>query len=177
MPRKPNSITSRILSILSEIGEMMPMPFETPYTYIKRAGHFSHPQYHRAVRDLKKRKAVEISRRQGKGFLNLTKKGELEALLSRARLITAKPWDGKWRVVIFDIPEQARDKRDRLRLLLKHNGFKKLQASVFVSPFALNRAAIEYLRKSGLINFIRVLRVDECDDDRDLQKMFRLKSK
>lgn len=174
MPFKKITLTSRILSTLSEIGEMLPLPFETPYAYIRRAGGISYRQYYRTAQDLKKRRVVEIGRKLGKSFIKLTKKGELEVLLNLARYESGKPWDGKWRVVIFDIPEQARKRRDQLRGLLKRNGFKKLQASVFISPFALNRAAVEYLKQTKLIDFIRILRVDEIDDDRDLLRLFKL---
>lgn len=156
---------------------MVPLPFETPYAYIRRAGHIARPRYQRAIRDLKHRRAIEVGRKQGKVFLKLTKKGELEALLARAKLVAPGKWDGKWRVVIFDIPEQAREKRDQLRWLLKRNAFKKLQSSVFISPFSLNRSAVEYLKKTRLINFIRILRVDAMDDDRDLLRLFRVRKK
>jgi len=45
-------------------------------------------------------------------------------------------WDGKWRMVIFDIKERQRKRRDELRLLLESAGFIKLQQSVWVHPYA-----------------------------------------
>lgn len=44
-------------------------------------------------------------------------------------------WDGKWRVVIFDIPESEREKRARIRQILGSSGFGRLTNSVYVSPF------------------------------------------
>ena len=75
---------------------------------------------------------------------------------------------------MFDIPEGSRDKRDKLRRLLQRSKFVKLQASVFISPFVLNREAISYLKRTGLIDYIRILRVDEIDDDKILRKHFSL---
>ncbi|MEK7060586.1 MAG: CRISPR-associated endonuclease Cas2, partial [Patescibacteria group bacterium] len=46
-----------------------------------------------------------------------------------------KRWDGKWRIVIFDIWERRRGVRDRLRNLLQKNGFVKVQNSVWVYPY------------------------------------------
>lgn len=43
-------------------------------------------------------------------------------------------WDGYWRIVMFDIPETQRSRRDALRSELAEAGFKKLQGSVWVSP-------------------------------------------
>jgi DNA-binding transcriptional regulator PaaX len=45
-----------------------------------------------------------------------------------------RPWDGHWRVVIFDIPERMRKMRDNLRRELAEVGFKQLQKSVWISP-------------------------------------------
>jgi CRISPR-associated endonuclease Cas2 len=81
-------------------------------------------------------------------------------------------WDGKWRFVFYDIPEDSKDKRQLFRKLLKRNGYQKLQASVFVNPYPLNREALDYLKKTGLINYIRIVRVDEIDDDSNLLKKF-----
>lgn len=44
-------------------------------------------------------------------------------------------WDGKWRVLIFDIPEKKRGLRDKVRNTLRAIGFKRLQYSVWVYPF------------------------------------------
>ena len=46
---------------------------------------------------------------------------------------------------------------------------------MYISPFALNREAIAYLSETGLIDFIRIMRVDEMDNDRKLKNHFRLK--
>lgn len=43
--------------------------------------------------------------------------------------------DGFWRVVIFDIPEEERVKRNLLRNKLKEFDFYMIQKSVFVSPY------------------------------------------
>ncbi|GEM_PF-870548 len=44
-------------------------------------------------------------------------------------------WDGRWRLVIFDIPEKDRRKRDAVRDALVGSGFLTLQKSVFAYPF------------------------------------------
>ena len=113
--------------------------------------------------------------KNSKRFIKLTQNGQIEALLAKAKLVQKpKIWDGKWRLIVFDIPESSREKRDLLRMLLKKNNFYKLQASVFISPYPLNREAIQYLRETKLNEFIRILKVEEIDDDRDLKRHFGL---
>jgi CRISPR-associated endonuclease Cas2 len=113
--------------------------------------------------------------KNGKKFLSLTQEGQLEILLLKARVFVQKKWDGKWRLIIFDIPEDCRNQRSHLRVLLRRNNFIKLQASVFISPYALNREAIAYLKQSGLVEYIRIIKVEEMDYDKDLKKRFNLK--
>lgn len=46
-----------------------------------------------------------------------------------------KKWDGKWRILIFDISEKRKRDRDKLRFILRSIGFFKLQNSVWVYPY------------------------------------------
>ncbi len=76
-------------------------------------------------------------RRDG-GFLELTVKGERklhEWERHHYKLPRAAKWDGRWRILIFDIPEKRRWIRDRIRDTLHAVGFKQLQRSVWVYPF------------------------------------------
>ncbi len=46
-----------------------------------------------------------------------------------------KPWNKKWQMIIYDIPEEKKMIRKNLRNLLEDLGFKCLQRSVWLSPF------------------------------------------
>jgi DNA-binding transcriptional regulator PaaX len=46
----------------------------------------------------------------------------------------SRPWDGTWWVLCYDVPEQDRLYRDRLRTFVKRLGMGRLQQSVFVAP-------------------------------------------
>ncbi len=68
----------------------------------------------------------------------LTKKGYKElAKYKFGDLSIQKPkkWDGKFRLIIFDIKEWKRNRRDELRNVLIKLGFKRLQNSVWVYPY------------------------------------------
>jgi DNA-binding transcriptional regulator PaaX len=47
-----------------------------------------------------------------------------------------KPWDKYWRLVIYDVPENKRHLRDKLRSQIYDLGFRQLQRSVWLSPFS-----------------------------------------
>ncbi|OGZ44561.1 MAG: hypothetical protein A2719_04055 [Candidatus Ryanbacteria bacterium RIFCSPHIGHO2_01_FULL_45_22] len=67
----------------------------------------------------------------------LTEKGEkrLAAYETKSHNTKKREWDGKWRVVIFDVAEGRRPARDLLRRNLKSFGFLCLQKSVWVFPY------------------------------------------
>jgi CRISPR-associated endonuclease Cas2 len=165
------SIVADILTFLDEAKELIPYPFETPYAYRNR---LLFGEYTQAVKRLHKRKMLRIYKKDDKKYICLTHQGHLETLLLKARVMNKQPWDHKWRLCVFDIPERAKRMRDQLRYLLKQNNFIKLQASVFISPNPINTAAIEYLQATNLIRYIRMLRVDRIDTDTDLRKRFKL---
>lgn len=178
MPKKHSTIVNAILFALNELNELdkiAPMLLASPYQKSRwlRYGK-NYNSYRNTVYNLRKRGSIQLISKDGKKFLKLTKKGQLEILLAKAILPVAGKWDGKWRMIIFDIPESAKPHRNRLRWLLKKNNFRKLQASVYVSPNPLNREAIEYLRQSGLSAYIRIIKVEEMDNDEDLKKKFSI---
>lgn len=179
------SLPKAILDILLDLSENVPV-FESPYKRMKRLyredrGIPAPPmwRYNRAVKYLEYRKKLKIVKRGDSLFLRLTKRGKLEALLTRlARLDIKreKKWDGKWRLVIWDIPESSHQQRNKIRYFVKNLGFYKLQLSVFIRPYPLPSTAVAYLRESGLIKFIRFLRIDQLDDDEFLRKHFHLET-
>jgi phenylacetic acid degradation operon negative regulatory protein len=156
------------------LGQIIPRPFETKYTWSSRMRRFNRPQLDRSFRHLQDRGLIKIINKNNQKFVQLTKTGQIEILLRKAQISKQSKWDRKWRIIMYDIPEDSKDKRHLLRFLLKKNGFKKLQASAYISPYALNRDAIVYLTETGLTEYIRILRVDEMDDDRKLKKLFNL---
>lgn len=70
--------------------------------------------------------------------LTLTDKGSAFLRnLEEKNFSIAKPkkWDTKWRIIIFDIKEERKSTREKLRSTLIQIGFKKLQNSVWVFPY------------------------------------------
>ena len=77
-----------------------------------------------------------IAREKG-GILDLTPKGRKRlSEIERADYQLPKPnkWDGRWRLVSFDITEKRKDVRNLLRATLGSVGFVHLHHSVWVYP-------------------------------------------
>ena len=68
----------------------------------------------------------------------LTQQGRLHALGGRDPQIQwSRKWDGRWRLVLFDVPTTQNTYRDRLRRSLRDKGFGCLQNSVWITPDSL----------------------------------------
>jgi DNA-binding transcriptional regulator PaaX len=88
------------------------------------------------------------------------------------RLKRPKVWDGKWRVVAFDIPERSRSFRAILREHLHEAEFYQLQQSVFVSPYPYEKAFAELIRLYEADPFVRIMTVSWMDNEADLKHIF-----
>lgn len=65
----------------------------------------------------------------------LTAQGRLCALGGRDPQVRwSREWDGRWRLVLFDVPITRDSHRRRLRRYLRDRGFGCLQGSVWVTP-------------------------------------------
>ncbi|MBI3851475.1 MAG: hypothetical protein HY298_14550 [Verrucomicrobia bacterium] len=65
----------------------------------------------------------------------LTAQGRLHALGGRDPQVRwSREWDGRWRLVLFDVPVARDSHRKRLRRYLHDRGFGCLQGSVWVTP-------------------------------------------
>lgn len=66
----------------------------------------------------------------------LTEQGMKRLVTLELKTIESPPiWDGKWRIMIFDIPEEKRILRNQVRRLIKQLNCLQLQQSVWVHPF------------------------------------------
>jgi phenylacetic acid degradation operon negative regulatory protein len=68
----------------------------------------------------------------------LTWQGRLHALGGRDPQVRwSRKWDGRWRLVLFDVPITQNSHRKQLRRYLRDKGFGCLQNSVWVTPDSL----------------------------------------
>lgn len=91
----------------------------------------------RIIKRLEKQEMLLIREKDGKVSLEITEKGRRRILEYDFENITlkAKRRDGKWRLIIFDIPEGKKRSREAFRSKLLQIGCVRWQDSVFVSAF------------------------------------------
>ena len=100
---------------------------------------------------------------QGQPFFRITPQGKkhLAGRLFPIYQLSDSGWDGKWRVVVFDIPESDKATREFLRRKLVSLGFGKLQKSVYISPLDLLTDLKEYLGGQHLYGRVIVFEAKE----------------
>ncbi len=120
----------------------------------------------KSLKALKRDRLIDFREVKDFSKIVITEKGREKLLkydLDNLEIKKPKKWDGIWRVVTFDIPEDIRPARDALRAKLKELGFYQLHKSVFVFPYpCLDEIQfIEEIFKIGsYINFIEAKRIE-----------------
>jgi CRISPR-associated endonuclease Cas2 len=92
-------------------------------------------------------------------FVELTQKGIARlSKISLDDIKIARPdnWDGKWRLVIFDIPNEKRNTRDVFRRKLQHIGFILVQESIYVYPFECTAEISELTLRLGISQYVLI---------------------
>lgn len=134
-------------------------------------------QLFQALNVLKFGKFLEIKERgDGTRHINLTPRGKSRAdksLLEELVIKKPKRWDKKWRIVVFDIPEEKKGLRDELRRRLKLLGFAEFQKSVFVFPYPCEDEINILVNFFGLHEHVRCLE-STLSYDSDLRKLFNI---
>lgn len=124
---------------------------------------------------LKQAKLIRNYQKGKEKYLELTPEG-LEKVkrftLENIEVKIPKVWDRKWRLVIFDIPENKKIARNILRNKLNRIGFILLQKSVFIFPFECKRE-IDYIVTNFFIQpYVKYIVADIIEGDDDLIEKF-----
>ena len=123
-----------------------------------------------ALLRLERNGLIHVTGEGRKREIHLTQQGEakIDALYAGAYVIPLPvSWDGKWRIVMFDVPEKRKKVRDTLRMLLRSAGFIHFQDSAWIQPYPCDEL-VTLLRShlgsgKGEIRYLVVSFVDESD--------------
>ncbi|MEW6610904.1 MAG: hypothetical protein AB1352_04770 [Patescibacteria group bacterium] len=141
------------------------------------AHRFPRDRVKRSLKHLERRNCIRRASKRSEWNYILTEKGE--KLLQKkhiAQLTIPKPpsWDRKWRMVIFDIPENFNKARNALRWKLKQLGFHYLNLSVWIYPYECQDEINAIADYYAVGRFVRFLRLEYFDGMEELAHHFRL---
>ena len=126
---------------------------------------------------LREKGLVEIIEINGKKVARVTLKGENQLnFLERHnfKLKIPKRWDGRWRIVIFDIKESRKRIREQLRNTLRQIGFLKLQNSTWIYPYDCEDLISLVKTDFKLGKDVLYLIVEKLENDWQFLKIFNL---
>jgi CRISPR-associated endonuclease Cas2 len=173
------SIEGVVLSVLAT-GGLLTLAVLAPNAlqllkYLDKKKRKKNPKYliAHAVDRLVSRGLIEKGRN---GKVHLTEKGkrELHRIEYGIYPFPKKKWDGKWRIVTFDIAEKRKYSRDRLRLLLQRIGFVRIQDSVWVYPYDMEELITLVQSKEYLEKEVMYLVSEIQQNEEELKKHFQL---
>ena len=139
---------------------------------------YSKRQIRSAVNNIKRQKLIEyVCDKDGKTIVKITKKGEAKLKSFSICLIEIKKpkkWDGKWRLVMFDIPMRFTKGREALRYYLKKLNFFQFQKSAWIYPYPCEDEIIFVADFFGVEKCVEVLTTESILRDEKLKKHFHL---
>ena len=129
------------------------------------------------LRQLYRSKIIERKENSdGSYSMTLTEKGRLRILTYHFEKMRIKgeKWDGKWRMVAFDIPEKLKSGRNALRNKIKELGFYEFQKSVWIYPYKCKDEIDFIIEHFGLRKYVRFGILESIDNEFHLKKIFKL---
>lgn len=181
MSRNPN-YSKKILKILAEnkavsVPELAEKVSNTPSAYrplplkggdsTSKAPAKARYAINRTIKDLIESGLIESHFSGQNDYARLTPAGRKKATTMKLESDTSllPNWDGKWRIVLLDLPESRKSERESLRYLLKKAGFVCLKNSAWISPFPFEHLFMNIKKDLGLTTEIMIMVTDALDPE------------
>ncbi|HLD70315.1 MAG TPA: CRISPR-associated endonuclease Cas2 [Negativicutes bacterium] len=123
---------------------------------------YSRQQFSKLISYLKKGRYIKVKNLQQNTGLIITRRGMEKVLMASVHPSRAeKRKDGKWLMVMFDVPEKMRVMRNLLRSLLQNLGYRKFQHSVWVTPYDVLDATEKVLAMHSMDEYVKIFVIKE----------------
>ncbi|WP_075983133.1 MULTISPECIES: PaaX family transcriptional regulator C-terminal domain-containing protein [Bacillaceae] len=149
------TLEKQLLYLLSKVGEIEGKKLIKTYEAMGYT-----PQIIRnLLTKLKKEKYIDSLNR---AIYRITPLGkEVLSSLYFKRDLYSKHWDGKWYIILIEIPEMLRKKRDIFRRKLIQFGFGQLNKSVYVYPWDITKDVINIIDTLEIEDYVTILASNE----------------
>lgn len=122
----------------------------------------------RALKNLVESGYAEIYKTERKNYAKITAEGKnrLNTLvLENEDALVPQTWDGFWRIILLDLPENRKSERESLRYLLKKAGFVCLKNSAWISPFPFEHLFTNIKHDLGLTTEMMIIVTEHIDEE------------
>ncbi|MBN2094014.1 MAG: hypothetical protein JW740_01430 [Candidatus Zambryskibacteria bacterium] len=182
---KKNERAKEILECVAKIGFILTLMITVP----NAAGHIMKllgmvPDYRaktrikRSLNTLEKRGLIKYKKgKNGYFFLEITTKGKsywLRENIRKFKLIKGKKWDGFWRIITFDIPEEKSNFRRKLSRALQFIGMYNLEKSIYIYPYKCKENVLKVAEAYEVREYVRFIIAKEIERDEGAKKFFKI---
>ena len=164
---KKTSFSKKILKLLAE-KPAISVPLLMEQVGIEKVEKSSKMAISRSLKGLQDTGLIEQTFSGQNQYARLTKEGKKKVhslVLGEDTTLVSPAWDGKWRIVLLDLPETRKDEREALRYLLKKAGFQCLKNSVWISPFPYEHLFTNIKKDFGLTTELMIFVTDNLDPE------------
>jgi phenylacetic acid degradation operon negative regulatory protein len=174
------TVSQTILSVIGGaglLGVAVLAPQVAGALEVMRPGTIRNDYIDRSLTRLVKQDLIKFVVKDGRKYLKVTDKGNERLLKYKLGQITIKKpfiWDGRWRMVMFDIKENRRRLRDELRAQLVFLGFTQVQKSVWVYPYDSEEVVVLLKSNFNLGREVLYVLADRLEGDKYLRKKYKL---
>ncbi|MFA6177577.1 MAG: hypothetical protein WC694_01625 [Candidatus Paceibacterota bacterium] len=122
----------------------------------------------RALKNLIESKCAEIHESGRQDYVKITPLGKNKLntlLLENDEALVPQNWDGFWRIILLDLPENRKAERESLRYLLKKAGFVCLKNSAWISPFPFEHLFTNIKRDLDLTTEMMIIVTENIDEE------------
>ncbi|MCX6752310.1 MAG: hypothetical protein NTZ87_02305 [Candidatus Nomurabacteria bacterium] len=122
----------------------------------------------RSLKGLKESGLIEQIASPQNEYARLTKLGRKKMhslLLDSDTTLVNTSWDGFWRIILLDLPENRKSERESLRYLLKKAGFVCLKNSAWISPFPFEHLFTNIKKDLGLTAEMMIIVTQFVDEE------------
>ncbi|MCD8494942.1 MAG: hypothetical protein LRY41_01485 [Candidatus Pacebacteria bacterium] len=127
---------------------------------------------HRTLKKLADNGDISLQSLGGRTFAFITREGRHKhrsLQLSSDTGMMSMAWDGRWRIVMLDVPEQDKEKRNALRYILKKAGFVCLKNAVWISPHPFEHMLDRMKQDLGLTHELMIIVSNTLDAQTELE--------
>lgn len=185
-----DTLKANRLLILLGMGLVLGITIVTPFAGVvlmkgfkllfldeKEWGKYNKYRLKQTVKRMVDRKLLELKTVNGVTTIMVSESGKKQLMKYRFQeMLLQRPekWDGKWRIVMFDIPEKKKSNREAFRNKMGQLGFLLVQKSVYVTPYPC-QDEIAFLRQYFNVgDNVSIFTVGSLEEDEFLRKAFKL---
>ena len=162
-----------IYNLFSKTGDILDSAFKYPTMYNSLPGpknpifkkyrrEKGAKEFSKLIYYLKRKGYIKIENLKNKKAILLTKDGISKALKASFKIEKSKERrDGKWIMIIFDIPQKYKKHRELLRSILLNLGYRMFQQSVWISPYDISEKTEKLIQMYSLDKYVKIFLIEK----------------